>query len=62
MEALREQLQAKEASLEKTRLDLDEREEYIEQCENELVEKSMQLSEREAGVEQREVNTGISED
>lgn len=60
LEALRKELETREASLKEVREMLNKREEYIEQCENELVKKSMQLSEREADIEQRELNTGIT--
>jgi hypothetical protein len=53
-EALKRELAAQEESLKNARKMLQERDEFIEKCENELVEKSMQLTEREAWVEQRE--------
>jgi len=38
-----------------------EREAYIEKCENDLVEKSMILTEREARIEQREEDHAVKE-
>lgn len=53
-ETLKRELATQEESLKNTRKMLQERDEFIEQCENELVEKSMLLTEREARIEQRE--------
>lgn len=53
-DALKRELVAQEQSLNNARKMLKEREDFIEQCENELVEKSMLLTEREARIEQRE--------
>ncbi|MGJ8652331.1 MAG: hypothetical protein ACSHX8_03575 [Opitutaceae bacterium] len=53
-EALKKELAAQEASIKETRKMLQEREEFIVQCENELVEKSMEITELEAKLEQRE--------
>lgn len=50
LKALQRELEAQEASLREARRMLHEREAFIEQCENELVEKSMLLTEREAQV------------
>ncbi|MDP4692933.1 MAG: hypothetical protein NWS00_00145, partial [Opitutales bacterium] len=53
-DALKRELNNQEQSLKNARKMLHEREDFIEQCENELVEKSMLLTEREARIEQRE--------
>lgn len=53
-ENLKKELIAQEASLKEARKSLQEREDFIVQCENELVEKSMDLTEQEAQIEQRE--------
>jgi hypothetical protein len=52
--ALQAELKTQEASLVKVRSDLQAREAYIERCENDLVEKSMQLTERETLLEEAE--------
>lgn len=54
LQALKNTLDAQEASLKEAREILHEREAYIEQCENMLVEQSIALTEREARVEQKE--------
>ena len=51
---LRAELERQQALIEATKQTLIEREAYIEQCENDLVEKSMLLTEREARIEQNE--------
>lgn len=53
-EALKHELEHQAKSLKDARRSLDEREVYMESCENELVEKSIILTEREARVEQQE--------
>ncbi len=53
-DALKRELTAQEQSLKNAQKILQEREAFIEQCENELVEKSMLLTEREARIEQKE--------
>jgi len=53
-EALKRELDAQEISLKTAKAMLQEREAFIEKCENDLVEKSMLLTEREARIEQRE--------
>ena len=52
--ALKLELLQQEESLKEARKMLQTREKFIEECENELVEQSMILTEREAHVEQRE--------
>lgn len=54
MKGLQAELKTQEASLANLRSELQARETYIEQCENDLVEKSMQLTEREALLEAAE--------
>lgn len=54
LEALRLQLEAQEAKLLEAKQQLQKRENFIQACEDELVEKSMILTEREARVEQKE--------
>lgn len=61
LEALRAELKTQEISLKEARRLLHEREAYVEECENELVEKSLLLTEREARLEQREEDVGASE-
>jgi hypothetical protein len=61
LKAVRAELETQETSLRKARRMLHEREAYIEQCENDLVEKSMQLTERETRLEQREEDVGAIE-
>ena len=56
LKALKADLENQEASLKEARNMLYEREIYIEQCENDLLDKSMHLTEREAWIEQREEN------
>lgn len=54
LQTLKKTLDAQEASLKEARKMLREREAYVEQCENMLVEQSIVLTEREARVEQQE--------
>ena len=51
---LKSELAAQEATLQEVRKTLQDRESYIEECENQLVQKSMSLTEREAQIEQDE--------
>ena len=53
-DALKRELLQQEVSLKEAREMLQERDLFIEECENELVEQSMILTEREAQIEQRE--------
>lgn len=61
LEALRVEQERREQSLRELETLLAERETFIEQCENELVSKSMQLTEIEAQLEQREENVRADE-
>jgi chromosome segregation ATPase len=56
LHALQNELIKQETVLAENRKALREREDFIQKCENELVEKSMILTEREARVEQDEEN------
>lgn len=54
LKKLKAELDAQESALKEGRRSLRDRERYIEECENSLVAKSMELSEREAQIEQSE--------
>ncbi|HAV13546.1 MAG TPA: hypothetical protein DCX06_08680 [Opitutae bacterium] len=54
LEALKKELDEQESSIKQAEQMLLEREDFIAKCENDLIEKTMLLSEREAKVEQRE--------
>lgn len=54
LKRLKIELDAQEAALKQSRKDLQAREEYVEECENTLVTKSTELTEREAALEQLE--------
>ena len=60
LDALKMTLDAQEASLKKARKMLHEREVYLEECENAIVEQSMILTDREARMEQSEEDFATS--
>ncbi len=59
IEVLKRELDAQGKTLQHTRKMLHDREIYVEQCENELVEKSLILTEREARIEQVEEESNM---
>jgi chromosome segregation ATPase len=56
LKKLKAELDAQEAALKSSREELLDRERYVEECENTLVQKSTELTEREAALEQLEDN------
>lgn len=58
-EADSEAIRAKEAELEEIRADLEARSAYVQDVENQLIDQLQSITEREARLEQKEINAGI---